>query len=108
MENNVTKKFNCIVVILSLWMLIILFIFTMVGEKTDKKSSQNLDYRQHQSVSNYENRTNVTERLNRLELSREPSDHYKYKGPINDEDVFFFIDAGLSDISNFGHISERI
>ncbi len=108
MENKATNKFKCIFVIVTLWVVLILYIVTMISEKSDKNLSQNLDSRQHQSSSNSENHTNVTRRLIQLELSRDHSEHYMYRCQFFNEDVFFFSDTGMLDISNPGSVSGRI
>lgn len=110
MENKSTKIFNCLFVIAILWMVMILYIFTVISDSdnVDTKSRKDLDYRQHQSISNFDNNTSYIENIYQIQLSRDPSGHYMYKGQVSEEDVIYIIDTGVFDMSIPEHVTGRL
>jgi len=104
------KGTGYLIVVVLLWAVVILFIFTMLSGRVENKAPTRFDDRYSEYQSNFkpEVYTNYSARLDEVVLTRGASGHYMHKGLINDEEVVFIIDTGASDISIPGHIAERL
>jgi len=104
------KGTRYLIVVVLLWAVVILFVFTMLSDRVGNTTPARFDDRhsEYQSHTKPEVYINYSARLDEVVLTRGASGHYMHKGLINDEEVVFIIDTGASDISIPGHIAERL